>query len=177
MRRHETELPCEIERILDPCIHTLSAHWAVDMRRVARKKHAPASEVIDLPVRDAECGSPARVGEAQMPEAARVDQRLTLIQRWLKAPGWRGIRRDQAIAFSRHGKEQGEAIRIHEALRLMLFGIAFDSNIREQDGFIVAAASKRHAQEMSHGAMHTVASEQVIATDLFGSRSIKPNTR
>jgi len=64
---------------------------------------------------------------------------------------------------------------MHEPLRLMLFEVAFDPNIREQDGFAIATSSKRHSQEMTHGAARAVTPQQVIATDLFGPRSVKPN--
>src|SRR5690242_1577283 len=65
---------------------------------------------------------------------------------------------------------------MHEALRFMLLDVALDANIREQDGLLVATTSKRHSQEMTYGAVRPVTSQQVIATNLFGVSSVKPNT-
>src|SRR5437762_12454165 len=60
---NETHLPCQIECVLNPGIHALTARRTVNIRRITRKKDPSESELVDLALGDMEPRKPDRVAQ------------------------------------------------------------------------------------------------------------------
>src|SRR6516164_1642400 len=72
----ESNLPCEIESVLDTCVHSLTASRAVNMRSIARKENSPKPEFADLAMRDVKARKPRWVAQLQVLAGSPIYQRL-----------------------------------------------------------------------------------------------------
>ena len=84
----QTELPSEVQRILNARVHPLRAHWAMNVRRVPSEEHVSAAIVGGLAMVEMKAGQPRWIPEAdggrrrriykslQFPEVERADDTL-----------------------------------------------------------------------------------------------------
>jgi hypothetical protein len=63
---HRVDLPSEVRRVLDVGVHTLTAHWGMDVRRVAGQEHATMPIPRDLSFIAMESGLPPYLEQAQI---------------------------------------------------------------------------------------------------------------
>ena len=77
----ERELPCEVVGILQPRVHALGAHRAVDVRGVAEKEAAPVAEPFRGAVMDAVGREPAARLERERRSRLLADRGNQLLER------------------------------------------------------------------------------------------------
>src|ERR1700751_5008555 len=76
----ESNLPCEIESVLDTRVHSLTASRAVNMRGIAGKEDSPKPEFADLAMSDVKARKPRRVAQPQALAGSPIYQGLHLGQ-------------------------------------------------------------------------------------------------
>jgi hypothetical protein len=102
----ECQLPGEVDRVVHTGVHALPAGGAVDVGGIAGQEHPPDAVVADHALVDHEAREPLRIGQGDAARAARVDDRLHLVQRGVVTRLAALVRDDAAAPAGEREEEQ-----------------------------------------------------------------------